>query len=192
MTFKPFRDHDPEAVVKIPTLFSVEEGEIPSKDPRESFMRQVYLHANDSKDPRTKIGAVLTLQDRVISTGFNGFPRKVKDLLSRYENRETKYKFICHAEANSVSTAARLGRATLDSVLYTQGIPCQECCKTLIQAGVKKFVVHKQWPNLTYSEKWNDAIAISTIMMEEAGIELEIFDKELGLLGFLDGKTINV
>jgi dCMP deaminase len=155
-------------------------------------MRQVYLNAEYSKDPRTKIGAVLTLDDKIISTGFNGFPRKVKDLKSRYETRETKYKFICHAEANSVFCAARLGRATYGTHLYTQGIPCQECCKALIQAGVSKFIVHKQWPNLTYSEKWNDAVAISETMMFEAGIELEIFDKVLGIKGYLDGKEIDV
>lgn len=170
----------------------IDDPVIPSKNPRETFMREVYLHASDSKDPRTKIGAVLTIDDRLISTGFNGFPRKVKDYRKRYDDRETKYKFICHAEANSVSTAARLGRATLGTTLYTQGIPCQECCKALIQAGVKRFIVHKQWPNLTYSEKWNEAVAISTIMMEEAGIELEIYDKILGVKGFLDGKEIEV
>lgn len=186
--FTIFAPKEPPALTK-----TIEpDEEIPSKDKRELFMRAVYENASFSKDPRTKIGAVLTLDDCFISSGFNGFPRKVRDFKSRYEHRETKYKFICHAEANAVFTAARLGRATLNTTLYTQGVPCQECCKALIQAGISKIIVHEQWPNLTYSEKWVEAVKISLQMMEEADIELEFFNKELGLQGFLDGKFINV
>ncbi len=155
-------------------------------------MREVYLQASFSKDPKTRIGAVLTLEDNFISAGFNGFPRKVKDYVSRYEDRELKHIFVCHAESNSVLTAARFGRATRGCTLYTQGIPCAECCKTLIQAGVEKFVIHKQWPNLLHSEKWVKSVKISCIMMKEAKIELVVFDKTLGVEGLLDGKEIRV
>ena len=165
---------------------------IPSKSKDELFMRQVYLNADFSKDPRTKIGAVLTLEDKIVSTGFNGFPRKVVDYKFRYENRETKYNFICHAESNSVTTAARFGRATLGTTFYTQGIPCQDCCKTVIQAGIARIIVHKQWPDLIYSEKWVKGIEISKIMMDEAGVGLSYLDCVLGVQGTLDGKIINV
>jgi len=169
-----------------------DESIIPSHDPRLSFMRQVYLHAADSKDPNTKIGAVLTADDRAIATGFNGFARKVKDYRHRYADRATKHKFVCHAEANAVATAARLGRATLGSTLYTQGIPCHECCKMLIQAGVKKIVIHGRWPNLFHDEKWRESVELSKTMMGEANIELEELADELGVAGTLNGQTIHV
>ena len=165
---------------------------IPSKDPRESLMKQVYLHADDSKDPRTKIGAVLAIGNRVISTGFNGFPSKVIDYADRYNHRHTKYKYVCHAEANAVFIAAKLGRSTLSSTLYTQGIPCCECAKAIIQSGVQKVVIHKQWPNLVHSNDWVESIRVSKTMFDEAGIEIEEFDKLLEVEGFLDGKKINV
>ena len=155
-------------------------------------MREAYLHASLSKDPRTKIGAVLIQEDSIISTGFNGFPRKVFDYEDRYLDKEIKYQFICHAEANAVTAAARLGNRTNRATLVTQGIPCAECCKTLIQAGIKAFVTHKQWPNLTHSPKWVESIEITKQMMAEAEIRHYVVDKVLGCAGFLDGKEIQV
>jgi len=78
----------------------------------ELFMRMVYLTATKSKDPSSKIGAVIVKDDRVISTGYNGFPIGVSDSQERYLNRETKYKFVVHAEHNSILTAARFGIST--------------------------------------------------------------------------------
>ena len=165
---------------------------IPTKDKRELFMRQVYLNADMSKDIRTRIGAVLVKEDNVVSMGFNGFPRKVKDLESRYNNRPVKHLFVVHAEENSVLAAARHGISTFETTLYTNGYPCCSCFKCLIQAGVKKVVIHKQWPELDYDQKWIDSVNISKEMAREAEIEVEVYDKVLGMMGMLDGKIINV
>jgi len=163
-----------------------------TKDKEEFFMRTVYSVADLSKDPRTKIGAVLVKNNNIISCGYNNFPRKVLDLKARYENKEVKYKFICHAESNSILNAARAGISTDNSILFTQGCPCQECCKSLIQAGVSKIVIHKQWPNLTHSVQWVESIECSKIMIQEAEIDIKWLDKVLNIKGFLDGKEINV
>jgi dCMP deaminase len=59
-----------------------------------------------SLDPSTKIGAVAVgLKGQVLSQGFNGFPRGIKDLEIRLNNRETKYKFIVHGEMNMIYNA---------------------------------------------------------------------------------------
>lgn len=155
-------------------------------------MSMVYLVAAKSKDPRTKIGAVLVKDKHIISTGFNGFPIGVEDKLERYLDRETKYKFVAHAEANSIFTAARFGIATNNSTLYTQGIVCNECCKSIIQGGVTQVVVHKLWPNLIHSPAWIESINISKIMLKEAGIKIKWLNKQLNMTGFLDGKLIKV
>jgi dCMP deaminase len=156
----------------------------------EMFMRQVYLVAARSKDPRTKIGAILVRDNNVISTGYNNFPAGVLDLKNRYENREVKYDFVVHAEANSILAAAKRGTATEGATLFSQGIPCRECAKSVIQAGISHVICHKQWPNLTYSEAWVKSIDITKTMFREAGVVVEWFDKGLGVEGFLDGKTI--
>jgi len=156
------------------------------------FMEHVYLAAKKSKDPRTKIGAVLVKDKNIISTGFNGFPVGVKDLDARYNERETKYKFICHGEHNAILQCARLGVSSNGATLFTQGVPCQHCAIALIQGGVKKIVCHKQWPNLIHIDAWVKSIEISKIMLEEAGVEITWLDKVLGVNGYLDGKVINV
>lgn len=154
-------------------------------------MRHVYLAALKSKDPRTKIGAILTRDKNIISTGFNGFPIGVNDNIERYENKETKYKFVCHAEANSILTAARFGISTLNSILYTQGVPCCECAKTIIQGGVKEVVVHRPWPDMNHSI-WLESVKISNIMFKESEVKIRWFYDILGVEGYLDGKTIKV
>jgi dCMP deaminase len=161
-------------------------------DWHEYFLRHVYLAASKSKDPKTKIGAVLVRGHNIISTGYNGFPIGVSDLPERYNERETKYKFVCHAEANSVLSSARFGILTKDSALYSQGVPCHECAKTLIQAGISNIFVHRQWPNLIHVDSWVKSIEISRVMFQEANIPVMSIDRELGITGFLDGKTINV
>jgi len=163
---------------------------IPSWD--EFFMRHVYLAASKSKDPRTKIGAILVRGNHIISSGYNGFGRGVKDLVERYNDKETKYSFICHAEFNSVLQCAKLGVSSLGTTLYTPGFPCSECCKAIVQGGISEIVLHKQWPNLVYSEKWVKSFEISKQMTDEAGIKVRVFDGVLGMYGVLDGKVISI
>ena len=163
---------------------------IPSWD--EFFMRHVYLAASKSKDPRTKIGAILVRDKHIISSGYNGFGSGVKDLEERYNDRETKYSFICHAEFNSILQCSKFGISSSNTTLYTPGFPCAECCKAVIQGGVSEIVLHRQWPNLTYSEKCVKSFEISNQMTNEAGIEVRFFDGVLGMQGVLDGKVINI
>lgn len=163
---------------------------IPSWD--EFFLRHVYLSALKSKDPRTRIGAVLVRDKQIVSTGYNGFGRKVKDLPERYNDRETKYSFICHAEFNSILQCAKIGLSSDNTTLYTPGFPCAECCKAIIQGGISEIVIHKQWPNLIYAEKWVKSLEISKLMIAEAGISVRVFDGVLGMQGVLDGKIINI
>ena len=165
---------------------------LPTKDKREKFMRMVYDWADLSKDPRTKIGAVIIKDNVPISNGYNNFPSKVLDLKERYIDKPTKYSFIIHAEANAILNAARLGHSTLGATMFTQGIPCQECMKAVINSGIKKVICHKQWPNLTHSENWVKSIEVSETMRKEAGIELEWYDGVLDMEGFLDGKSIKI
>ena len=155
-------------------------------------MRHVYLAASKSKDPRTKIGAVLIREGVVISEGYNGIARGVFDLPLRYSDRDTKYKFVVHGEHNSILNAARLGIKTSGSIIYTQEVPCHECAKAIIQAGVLEVIVHTQWPEMDYVPKWIESTTISRKMFQEAGIPVRYLDCPLGLEGMIDGKKISV
>lgn len=158
----------------------------------EFFMHQVYLVASKSKDTRTRIGAVLVKDRRVISQGYNGICMSVNDNCPERYERPIKYLYFAHAEANSIFSCARFGISSLGSTLYTQGTPCANCAQAVIQAGISKIVIHKQWPNLFHSEKWVESINISNKMLKEANVAIELLDQELNTKGFLDGNEIYV
>jgi len=156
----------------------------------EFFLKHCYLAATRSKDGKTKIGAVLVKDKRIISSGYNGFPAKVRDLPERYENREEKYKFICHAEFNACIFCAKNGVNPSGASLYCMSIPCGECAKAAIQIGVSEVIHHTLWPNM--GPKWEESIKYTKIMFEEAGISLFGYDGKLGVQGMNDGKIIDV
>jgi dCMP deaminase len=157
----------------------------------EWFMKQVYLVAEKSRDPCTKIGAVLVKDKHIISSGFNGFPIGVEDLPYRYNDREIKYSFVVHSEHNAILSCARFGISSLNSTLYTNGMPCNSCMKSIIQGGIKEIIIHKQWPEMTHSN-WIESIRISKVMMNESKINLCVLDVVLNMHGYLDGKIIDV
>jgi len=158
-------------------------------DWKEYFMRHVYLAASKSKDPRTKIGAVLVKDGIIISEGFNGFARGVVDRLDRYENKKEKYIFTVHGEANAVLNAVRHGINTQGSTCYTQAIPCHDCTKMLIQAGISRIIYHTLWP---MNQKWIKSIEYSMLMLNEVGILYDGFDQKLNIFAKNNGRRIKV
>jgi hypothetical protein len=74
------------------------------------FLRLCQDHARMSKDPSTRVGAVIVGPDGEIrSAGFNGFPRGILDSDDRLNDRETKLKLMVHGEMNAILAAARVG-----------------------------------------------------------------------------------
>ena len=137
--------------------------EIPSWD--ELFMRHAYLISSKSKDTSTKIGAIIVKDNRyIISEGFNGLPIGVNDNIEERYQRPFKYNLFEHAERNSIYQCARQGIITKGTVMFTQGIPCTDCARAVIQAGIKEVIVHKQWEdssNYLKQTKWLECAKIS-------------------------------
>lgn len=120
-----------------------------------------------SKDPSTKVGAVIVNNERqVLGMGYNGFPRGVEDHEHRYEDRTTKLLFVAHAERNALDNAADVRGATLYSTLF----PCTDCAKGIIQRGIKRVVTSE--PSPAQHRRFN--CDISAMMFEEAGVELDL------------------
>lgn len=120
-----------------------------------------------SKDPSTKVGAVVVNSDKqVLSLGYNGFPRGVIDKSSRYEDRELKHKLVAHAERNALDNAFTDVRG---STLYATLCPCNECAKSIIQRGIRR-VVAVRFQQLDHYTKFN--YTITRTMFEEAGVEV--------------------
>ena len=80
------------------------------------YMEMAELVASWSKDPSTRVGAVIVSPDNhVVSVGFNGFPRGIEDN-DRLNQRGTKYMNIVHAEMNALIHA---DRSVDGCILYT-------------------------------------------------------------------------
>lgn len=92
-----------------------------------------------SKDPRCPVGAVIVSADNVVlTTGFNGLPRGVDDDKEILEDIDEKLKVICHAEQNAIINAARMGIAVRGASIYVTKFPCLACCNSIIQAGIAR------------------------------------------------------
>jgi dCMP deaminase len=126
-----------------------------------------------SKDPSTKVGAVIVDNDgNIISTGFNGFPRGVNDLEERYADRNIKILMAEHAERNAIFSAARKGNSLKGCVMYLSGLPpCSDCARAIIQSGICRLVVR----SADMPERWKETCETALLMLDEAGVSLQSF-----------------
>jgi dCMP deaminase len=128
-----------------------------------------------SKDPSRQIGAVaISDSGQVLATGYNGFPRGIEDTPERYENKETKYKLVVHAEMNCIYNATYNGVSLEGSSLYIWGLPpCSECAKGMIQVGVRNvyYSYGQQIP-----QKWLESLETTIELFKESGVTLDLIE----------------
>lgn len=138
----------------------------------ERYMAMAKEVAQWSKDPNTKVGAVAVGDHgQILSQGYNGFPRGIFDTEERLNNRETKYKYVVHAEMNVIYNATYNGVSLYDAKLYVYGLPvCNECCKGIIQVGVREVYVAQECVDLRphWFESWKQSLD----MFNEAEIKV--------------------
>ncbi|MDR2822252.1 MAG: dCMP deaminase family protein [Acholeplasmatales bacterium] len=108
----------------------------------EYFMGVAELSSLRSKDPNTKVGAcIVNSKNHIIGIGYNGMPYGCKDSEFPWDNQgeflDTKYPYVVHAEANAIlNSTSSLDGATIYVTLF----PCNECCKLIIQSGIKNII----------------------------------------------------
>jgi dCMP deaminase len=128
--------------------------------------KMVALRSNCIK---RKVAAVLVKDRRIISTGYNGTPRGVKNCSEggcpRCNNLSPSGKnleeCLCsHAEENSITQSAYHGVNIKDATLYTTYSPCLICTKMIINSGIREVV---------YNEEY-ELVETARLLLEEAGI----------------------
>ena len=133
-----------------------------------------------SKDPSTQIGAVAVdpKGGQILAQGYNGFPRGVDDTERRLNDKNTKYKFVVHAEQNCIYNATLNGVSLNGADLYVHGLPvCSECAKGVIQVGIKRvFICHPE----DIAPIWEDAYKLTKVMFMEAGVSATRYDFKTG------------
>ena len=159
------------------------------------YLRKAYLYAQiHSHDPNTQTGAILVSKNQIIARGANSFPDGVQRLNERLQ-RPLKYSFIEHAERNAIFSAANKSIRTKGSTMYSPWVPCVDCARAVIQAGITEYVSHQFLTDL-YSqdprikERWDESIGIGLQMLKEAGVKHRSFKDEIGDVGVLFGGNI--
>jgi dCMP deaminase len=136
------------------------------------FMKLAREISTWSKDPSTKIGAVIVNDERrILATGYNGFPRGIEDTDERLKDREQKYPLIVHGEMNALMNALYSGVSVKGATIYVWGLPvCSECTKNVIQSGIKRVVIlFPEHAPEKWQAQWNN---LSKPMYEEAGVSI--------------------
>lgn len=136
-----------------------------------------------SKDPSSKLGAIVVSdRNRIVGTGYNGFPEGVNDSEDRYNNRDLKYELVVHAEVNAIISAGDRARNSTLYVYPGWGSPCMctGCCKAAIQSGIRRVVGLLRPIDAERFARWKDSLALSQLMCDEAGIETVTY-KELSV-----------
>ena len=159
-------------------------------------MTMAYTVAMKSKDPSTKVGAIIVGSDMEIrSSGYNGLPRDIEDKLERYEDKEFKYIASNHAEENAILHCARVGISSIGCTIYTPWFPCALCSKAIIQSGIIAVVFDKRFPgnNKEKQENWQKSISISEMLLSEAKVQVREFnDSLISIEGLYKGKSFSL
>ena len=142
------------------------------------YYREIaHVVKTKSKDESTQIGCVIVGKgNEIISTGYNSFPRGIEDYHPERQERPEKYFWMEHAERNAIYNAARIGVSTMDSTMYLScGIPCADCARAIINAGVRKIFCEKEMI-VKNKEKWAESAERSLLMFQEAGVHIELYE----------------
>ena len=116
----------------------------------------------------SRIGAVIALNGRIVSTGYNGTPENMPNCLDggchrcanhdKYPSGSGYDLCICvHAEQNAILSAARFGIAIEGSTVYTTMRPCFSCTKEMLQAKVREVYYLHDWshPNPAHKAEYD-------------------------------------
>lgn len=130
------------------------------------FMNLANEIATWSKDPSTGVGAVIVDdKNRIVSVGFNGYPRNVNDT---YTDRESKLRRTIHAEDNAILFA---NRDLEGCTIYVSHPPCAHCTAKIIQTGITRIVSHGV--SVDFYMRWRHDFDEAEDLMKEANIRLE-------------------
>ena len=136
----------------------------------ERWMAMARLAASFSKDRSTKVGCVIVRENRVLSLGWNGFPRGIDDDVEARHERPMKYAVTEHAERNAVYNAAREGVSLDAATIYVPWFPCADCARAIIQSGIWDLVAIQ--PAAGARPDWAESFAVAQEMLVEADVRI--------------------
>lgn len=116
------------------------------------FMAQSHLLALRSTCTRLTVGATIVRDNRIIAGGYNGSiaggTHCIDDGCYVIDNHCVR---TIHAEMNALLQCAKFGVPTDGAEIYVTHFPCLQCCKSLIQAGIKAVYYAEDYKNHPYA-----------------------------------------
>lgn len=133
------------------------------------YMSMAHLVGTWSSCLSRQVGCVITVDRRVVATGYNGAPAgipscKETGICLRKNSKSGENLETClatHAEQNAITWAAKSAAALKGGDLYVTTFPCATCMKLIISSGIKR---------VFYSEDYNSPLARE--LAKKAGIEV--------------------
>ena len=132
----------------------------------EIYMEVVDVISKRATCLRRRVGAVITIDRRILSHGYNGVPpghvhcidtgQCLKDLAGTEE-----YKICVHSEQNAICQCAKRGLAVEGATLYVNADVCITCAKLMVSTGIVRCVVRRD------NKGNNDGIVLLRISGEE-------------------------
>ena len=150
-----------------------------TKDPRptwdEYFMEIAHVVAKRANCSRRQVAAVIVKENHLLSAGYNGTPRGVRNCFDGGCPRCSGHapsgtgldECLCvHAEQNAICQAARYGINVSGSTIYVTISPCLTCAKLIINAGIREVV---------YGGDYTAFVDTVKKMFREAGVKFRSF-----------------
>lgn len=114
----------------------------------EYFFAMTEVAASRSSCPRLAVGCVLAVDDRMVSSGYNGAgPDEPHCLDEGCEMEGDHCVRATHAEENAIFNAARFGIALQGATAYVTYTPCRRCRRALKSAGIVAIHHLKEYRN---------------------------------------------
>jgi dCMP deaminase len=114
------------------------------------LMALAVLASWRSPSPKRQVGALLARNDRVLSTGYNGYVPGAPHVSVEVDGREVN---TVHAEQNAITCAARCGTALDQATMYVTHYPCLDCAKALVASGVRRVVFLHEYKKTAVCEE---------------------------------------
>ncbi|MFW6024940.1 MAG: deaminase [Candidatus Woesearchaeota archaeon] len=130
------------------------------------FMNIAELVSERSTCYRRHVGAVIVKEKEIITTGYNGPPKKTKHCLEvgcfkeRNDVSSGKGHDDCraaHAEQNAITQASFNGVSTKGAKIYITSAPCSHCSKLIINSGIKEVIYKEPYPDSMRDEMFKQA-----------------------------------
>jgi dCMP deaminase len=128
---------------------------------RDTYYMGIAMAVRRRADCRgQKVGAIVVVDNRIVSTGYNGTPTKMRNCSDggcyRCANRDKKYESgtaydicICvHGEQNAILAAAKFGISVQGGTVYSTTQPCFGCLKEMLQAGIVSVKYIHAWSGM--------------------------------------------